>query len=211
MTHSRNEYLSERFNEFLDRFSPPRSIQNNPKAMQQDADAMLSQITRAAPGDGYEIWFDAMIVALGENMTTRSWPAPGELAKACKSVTVHRTAGPSGPQAAWAVDPYENVAAKMKAGGAVPEGFLYGREACELIVRRLVDLETMTRYRSAAFFTRKDQFGEGPARQWEVDAKASHEAAKAVIRDKTPAHAGAPQRVVDAAAKAMGIDYPNWD
>lgn len=81
----RDEFLSTRFNEWLDRFSPPRAIQNNPKAMQDDADAMLRTILRYAPRDEYAEWLDRVLIGLAENMTTRSWPAPGELVKACKA------------------------------------------------------------------------------------------------------------------------------
>jgi hypothetical protein len=81
----REEYLSARFNEFLDRFSPPRSIQNNPTAMQSDADSMLRTVLRFAPKEGYSEWLDAMLSDLQDGMTTRSWPAPGELTKACRS------------------------------------------------------------------------------------------------------------------------------
>lgn len=81
----RDEYLSHRFNEFLDRFSPPRSIQNNPKAMQDDADAMLRTVVRFAPRDGYSEWLDGVLITLQDGMTTRSWPSPGEVTKACRA------------------------------------------------------------------------------------------------------------------------------
>lgn len=89
----RVEYLSQRFNEFLDRFSPPRSIQNNPLAMQQDADAMLKIILARAPADGYSEWLDHVLEAVIEGMTTRSWPAPGELVKACNRCHTERAQG----------------------------------------------------------------------------------------------------------------------
>lgn len=85
MTSIRESYLSLRFNEFLDRFAPPRGIANNPTAMQQDADAMLRTVLRYAPSEGYSEWLDRVLRDLQEGMTTRSWPAPGELAKACKA------------------------------------------------------------------------------------------------------------------------------
>lgn len=84
MTAIREAYLSQRFNEFLDRFSPPRAIANNPTAMQQDADDMLRTVLRYAPREEYGEWLGAVLRELQEGMTTRSWPAPGELAKACR-------------------------------------------------------------------------------------------------------------------------------
>lgn len=81
----REQYLTERFNEWLDRFSPPRAIQNNPKAMQDDANAMLAIVLRHAPNQEYGEWLERTLTTLAEGMTTRSWPAPGELTKACRT------------------------------------------------------------------------------------------------------------------------------
>lgn len=90
MTTPREDELTERLNEFLDRFSPPRSIQNNPKAMQDDADAMLRTVLRFAPATGYRDWLEQMLERLAEGMTTRSWPAPGELVRACRAMSQGR-------------------------------------------------------------------------------------------------------------------------
>lgn len=177
---SRNDYLSQHFNEWLDRFSPPRSIQNNPKAMQDDADAMLAIVNKYAPSQGYAEWLDKVLTELTEGMTTRSWPAPGELVKACKSRVEHR-AKPKGED--WKLDECAVIGAKMKAGDAVGEGWLYGRSAVDLIKRGLVDYETMTAYRSAAFLRRKEVQGEESALRWEVEAKARHEIAKEMAKD----------------------------
>jgi hypothetical protein len=177
---SRNEYLSQYFNEWLDRFSPPRAIQNNPKAMQDDANSMLAIVGKYAPSQGYAEWLDKVLTDLTESMTTRSWPAPGELVKACKSRTEHREK-PKGEE--WQIDEAAVIGAKMKAGDPVGEGWLYGRSAVDLIKRGLVDLETMTAYRSAAFFARKGKNNEAAALAWEAEAKARHEAAKEMLRD----------------------------
>lgn len=87
MTTPREEYLSARFNEFLDRFSPPRSIQSNPKAMQDEADDMLRSVVRFAPREEYGEWIARVVSSLVEGMTTRSWPTVGEVIRACKSVS----------------------------------------------------------------------------------------------------------------------------
>lgn len=84
MTSIRDEFLTSRFNEFLDRYSPPRAIQNNPKAMQDEANDMLKAVVRNAPREGYAEWLDKVLGHLIESMTTRSWPTVGEVVKACK-------------------------------------------------------------------------------------------------------------------------------
>ena len=87
MTSIREEFITARFNEWLDRFTPPRGILNNLDAQQRDANAMLATVLRFAPRNDYGDWLPAMLIRLEEAMTTRSWPAPGEVAKACKTET----------------------------------------------------------------------------------------------------------------------------
>ena len=83
------------------------------------------------------------------------------------------------------LDPAVIVAKRMQDGKAYPETALYGIVACEMIARGLVDHETMTKCRSAAFFRRKDVYGEASALKWEAERKADHEASKVVWRDKS--------------------------
>ena len=76
------------------------------------------------------------------------------------------------------------IGRKMGRGDPVGEGWLYGRSAVELIVGGHVTEETMRRYRSAAYFSRKSVYGTEPARKWEDEAKARHEAARHIHRDR---------------------------
>ncbi len=85
MTSIRQEFLAAKFNEWLDRFSPPRRMANDTAAQQQDANAMLQTVMRFAPKEDYGDWLPAMLRRLEDGMTTRSWPAPGEVVKACKA------------------------------------------------------------------------------------------------------------------------------
>jgi hypothetical protein len=81
------------------------------------------------------------------------------------------------------IDAYTIAAKRMAVGDAVSEHYLYGREACELIKRRLVTEETMKAYRSAAFFARRQRYGEQAALAWEAEQKDIHEKSKAMLRD----------------------------
>jgi hypothetical protein len=104
MTSIREEFITARFNEWLDRFTPPRGIINNLDAQQRDANAMLATVLRFAPRHDYGDWLPAMLIRLEEAMTTRSWPAPGEVAKACKTETHGAPGGGSQLTEAQAVD-----------------------------------------------------------------------------------------------------------
>lgn len=178
---SRNQYLSEHFNEWLDRYAPPRFIANNPDAMQQEADTLLGIVGRYAPSVGYAEWLDEVLRRLTENMTARTWPAGGEVTKACRENAKSST----GPKAEVSFDPAEMAARRMSAGDTVSEGWVYGVGACELAARGLVDHETMSRYRSAAFYARKELYSHDAALAWEAEAKERHEAGKELWRSKS--------------------------
>ncbi|QBX34607.1 hypothetical protein E4191_07695 [Paracoccus liaowanqingii] len=85
--------LSMRFNNWLNRFSPPRQIANNPQAMQDDADGLLRIILDHTPGEGWQDWYHDAIRRLEAGMTTRAWPAPGEVVKACRAAEAPRPSG----------------------------------------------------------------------------------------------------------------------
>jgi hypothetical protein len=78
---------------------------------------------------------------------------------------------------------YTIIAKRMAVGEPVGEGYLYGREACEMISRRLVSQDVMTAYRSGAFLARRELYGQPAAVEWERNAKANHELARAIHAD----------------------------
>lgn len=88
------------------------------------------------------------------------------------------------------MDRFEITAARMAAGEPVGEGYLYGSDAMELGARRLVDAETIRKYRSAAYFARKNAYGIEAATAWEDAAKQRHEEARAVHSAKIAAMKG---------------------
>lgn len=80
------------------------------------------------------------------------------------------------------IDRFVITANRMNAGEVVGEGYLYGSDAVELGVRGLVDKDTMRKYRSAAYFKRKDIYGHDAAIAWEEAAQKRHDEAKAVYK-----------------------------
>lgn len=76
--------LGARFNRWLERFSPPRQIADKPQALQDDAEALFRIILDHAPDEGWQDWWTSAIRALEASMTTRSWPSPGEVVRACR-------------------------------------------------------------------------------------------------------------------------------
>lgn len=182
MTTIREEFLSSRFNEFLDRFSPPRRIASDFDAQQREADAMLRTVLKYAPSDEYPRFLDRVLTQLQEGMKTRAWPTTGELAEACRLFAPKRERPVDATQG---LDAAVINAARMAAGEAVGDFWLFGICAVELEERGLVDPDVMRSYRAAAFATRKAFYGEGSALQWRVDREAAHDAARTVWRDSS--------------------------
>jgi hypothetical protein len=100
------------------------------------------------------------------------------------------------------LDRFVITAGRMSRGEPVAEGNLYGREACDLIRRGLVDRDTMTAYRSGAFLARRNTHWEAAALAWEADAKERHETAKHTFRDTTPHIGGIPVAHANAMKEA---------
>lgn len=105
MSNSMTADITMRVNAWLDRFSPPRQIANNPQAMQDDANAILRIFLDHAPDDGWQGWFEDALRRLEASMTTRSWPAPGEVVRACRGAErPQEQAGPNARAEVAAVD-----------------------------------------------------------------------------------------------------------
>ena len=179
--------LKARLVRYLDRRQMPRRLEGKGGAMEDEMRALVAALARVAPrsADRLADWWPHFEAALGEIATGGLWPTEREIRDAAKMV------GSIAPQVAVAPEPkseHQIIADRMARGEPVGEGWLYGRAACELIRQRMVDQETMSAYRSGAFFARKDTYGQEAALAWEAEAKAKHEAAKEAFRDDTPHH-----------------------
>lgn len=84
MSAAKTADLSQRFNRWLQRFSPPRQIADKPEVMADEAKALFGIFLDHAPDHDWQDWWDKAIRALEASMTTRSWPAPGEVVRACR-------------------------------------------------------------------------------------------------------------------------------
>ena len=190
--------IRTRLTRLLDRKQMPRRLEGKGGAMEDEIRALAQAVQRNAPRSAERLadWWPHFEAAIGEIATGGLWPTEREIKDAAKAV------GTMAPQVAVATETRSELqitADRMARGDAVGEGWLYGRAACELIRERMVDQDTMVRYRSAAFLTRKAAYGEVAALAWEADQKARHEAAKASFRDQTPHHGP-----VDVSAKHFG-------
>lgn len=95
-TQSAAADISMRFNRWLDRFTPPRQIAGKPETQQDEANAMLRIFLDHTPEANWQAWFDKAIRTLETSMTTRSWPAPGEVIRACRGAVAEMPVAESG-------------------------------------------------------------------------------------------------------------------
>lgn len=174
--------ILSRLRRFLDRRQSPRRVEGKPQAEADEVTALAAAVGRYAPRDADKLaaWWPKFEARLGET-GTGLWPTEREIRDCATEINK------SNPtvKAEARLDPHEIAARKMAAGEPVGEGYLYGADAVEMIRRHLVDRETMTRYRSAAYHNRRTAHGEPSALEWEAEAKSRHEAAKAVALDKS--------------------------
>jgi hypothetical protein len=94
---------------------------------------------------------------LRRSYTRRDWPPIGAFVKAVQ--LARREITPSGAPEPETRDEYEIAAAKMLAGDAVGQQYIYGPKAKELEARGMVDDATFRKYRSSLFFSLRGMYG----------------------------------------------------
>ena len=191
----RTDTIQNMLERWLDRYSPPRAMAENPQAQTDEIEALLRVLLKYAPGADYEGWVNSALDRCAYQMKTRAWPTMGELGAVCADMK-KQGFGVAPGQVPAPKDDAEIIAARMSRGEGVGEGWIYGVAACELAQRGLVDRDTMTRYRSAAYFQRREVYGEAAAREWEAEAIKRHEAGKKIWKSR------------DEARKARVVQFP---
>lgn len=208
MTHDRTQDITAQFDAWLDGYSPPASMRDNPERMQAEKLSLLRIVLKYAPDQNWRGFVSEALDQCAMIMKTRAWPTMNELGDAFRNhqKEAHGAYSHSHAPSGWNPDPAQINADRMRRGDAVGEPWLYGILACEMIARRLIDHDTMKRYRSAAFFARKNIYGEEAAIEWEEDAKAAHEAAKAMWRARNDARGMYNTGAISDVAKFPGAD-----
>ena len=57
----RTEEIARTFHAWLERYSPPMSMKDKPKVVQEEADHLLRVVLKFAPREGYNGWIDEML------------------------------------------------------------------------------------------------------------------------------------------------------
>lgn len=172
----RNAEIARQFQDWLQRYTPPQGIKANPKALQAEADALLKVVLRFAPNDGYHGWVADALEQCAYAMKTRAWPTVNELGAACSNR--RKEAREAFTDNTTPKDDFERYAERIHQKLPVGDGWIYGRNAWELINRGLVTDADLQPYRSSLFFSMKDNWGEEKALAVEAEFKRRHADAK---------------------------------
>lgn len=177
MSSLRTAEVSQILSRWLDRYSPPLSMKDKPRAIQDEAEALLRVLLKFAPQDGYAGWINRALDQLEYQMKTRAWPTKGELGSVCSNM--RKDAAELSRGEAWVLDPAIIAANRIEAKSPIGDEWLYGKRALELVDRNLATEGQLKEYRSSLFFMMKDQWGEAKARAVEALFIQRHEDAKA--------------------------------
>lgn len=179
---ARRTALSEAFNAFLARYSPPRHMQASPETMQAEADALFRVVMKFAPSTDYENWLDAVLEQLAYQMKTRAWPTVHEVGSSARNISRSRSeASPKHTEVT--LNKFDIMAGKVREGLPVGDGYLYGKMAVEMVEGGYILETELTRHRSALFFGMRDAWGEERALEKEAELKRRHETAKAAYSE----------------------------
>lgn len=181
MTALHRAEISQILLRWLERYSPPSAIKDNPRAQQDEVDSLLAVLVKFAPHDEAGPWVRRALDQLEYQMKTRAWPTKGEVGAVCSNLRKQKAAAT--PVDALDMRPEAVTARRMHRGEGVGESWLWGRLACDLAASGLIDADLMGRYRSAAFLARREAYGEADALTWEAEQKARHEDAKAAWQE----------------------------
>lgn len=176
---------------FLKNYRVPDGMGHPQQAaeIQDIAEAMNSRIGNTPDLQAFESRVRASLQTLRGSYKSRTWPTVAHVLDAtavseAKALEGQRRAeamdaAASRGRTSGGFDPLEINAARMNAGEAVGDQWLYGRQAVALMATGLVSAETLKKYRSGLFFAEKITLGHDEAIRKEQDRIDHHAACAA--------------------------------
>ena len=170
--NQRTEHIAAILRRWLERFSPPANIKDNPRAAQDSADALLKVLLRFAPQSAYEPWVNRALDQTEWQMKTRAWPTVHEIGAVCSNM---RKDDPRAEVEQEKADPFEAAAHRIREGKPVGDMWLYGHHAHQIVARGYVSERQLEPYRSSLFFAMRDAWGSDKALEAEAELKRRHQ------------------------------------
>lgn len=181
----RDQAITEEFMNWLGRYSPRFAIRENERAMADEVNALMRILLKFAPTTDYLSWLQKITDQLDFQMKSQTWPTVAEVGAVCVNIAKDKPKG--GTAVEYVFDSYRINAARMEKGEGVPEGFIFGREAVEMVKRGLLSPDTLRRYRTGWFLNAKSVYGEEEALRMEREMLRKHDAAEGVwSREPSP-------------------------
>lgn len=176
----RNTEIAGMLRRWLERFSPPASIKDNPRAAQDSADALLRALLKFAPQADYVPWVNRALDATETQMKTRAWPTVHEIGAVCSNM--RKDEPRHGGSTSFSLDPFEVAARRVHNHQPIGDMWIYGHHAHEIVARGLVTDAQLQPYRSGLFFQMKAAWGEEQALAVEAEFRRRHAAAAPVYQ-----------------------------
>jgi len=143
----RVEYIRNWFrNDMLTRFSPPTGA--DPKAVASDT---IEAVNNNIPSNILPEQMNSILSSLTKNVVhsarSRTLPIVKDfIEQTRKSTQALREGGSIGNSTEWSLDPFEVAARRIRAGEAVAEAFLYGRQKEQLMQRTGINEGDIQKY-----------------------------------------------------------------
>lgn len=155
----RNEFLTRRLDEYLDRRNPPQHLVGKPEIAAKEMSALERTLIRHAPIQGYDDWFERFEDQLGQINKTRVWPTEYEIHEAIRAVRPQNSR--RAPETFDKTDPLDLAARRMQAGEPVAPACVFGRHSNMLLSRGMISQERMDIYRLGLAQQSVDAYGDG--------------------------------------------------
>ncbi len=175
--NSREQWLSDSLQRYLDRRSIPQGLRDKTRAIADEAAALVKSLLRCAPKQGYQEWWDEFSERLAEDAQTRAWPTEGEIKKAAIATPAQRQSHHT--PADWTLDPMRVNEKRILAGEPVGEDWIWGRNAFLLVRETAVTEDMLSGYRQRQDAEFRDLYEPHVAERMMSERRAKHAAANA--------------------------------
>jgi hypothetical protein len=173
----RDAEIKSIFMSWLERYSPPRNMNDNPSACQAEASALLRIFAKFAPHVNVAAWCREATDLLDEQMKTRAWPTVNEVGAVCRNLQREKLRETKGRSGDDRNTPEQINAAHILAGEPVGVFWIYGRCAAAIIKAGLVRESDLERHRTNWFHSLIPVYGREAALVKEAEMRARHRSA----------------------------------
>lgn len=154
--------IKEALAALLSEYAPPKHLED-PAAQAKSVDTAARMLNQMFPNDTTDDHIRGVIdrasLRIKQTHKTNSWPKSADIAAAVKG----GISAEIKPTATRTMDHLEANALRMKANQPVGDGYIFGRNAVEMLQRNLITEELRQHYRKSYIHGLKEVYGEEKA------------------------------------------------